>query len=463
MKVIDSTCEWAQAEFGTVNLGDLRLTKRAVQVAQALSETSGGTLPGPLPEWPDLKSGYRFFQNEAVTFEKLQQPHWDRTLQACCARGEYLLIEDSTQLDFTEHWSVQDLGRIGNDGGRGFYAHTTLAVRVEGWNPAQAPVTNMVGLFDQQVWRRDDQPKKGRESKRARLQRPRESQCWLKALERTGGPPPGSRWTFVADREADIAEVFIKAREHGAEYIVRASRPRAVVAEEGNLFEVAAQAPLKGSFKLALRARPGQKARTATLQVRARTINLRGPWRPGGALPPITVNVVEVREVEAPQGTEPLLWVLLTNWPCETLSQCMRIVETYTTRWLVEEYHKALKTGTGVEESQLETAHRLQALLGILSLVATRLLALKLIARAEPEKAVDANALTPEMWAVLEAKYGRPKGGWTCRATVVAIARLGGFLARKGDGDPGWQTIWRGWQRLIPLAEGYALKSERCG
>ena len=104
----------------------------------------------------------------------------------------------------------------------------------------------------------------------------------------------------------------------------------------------------------------------------------------------------------------------------------------------------------------------MQALLGILALVAVRLLALKLAARAQPDALVEMNALDEEMWAVLEAKFSRPKEGWTYRSTLVAIARLGGFLARKGDGDPGWLTLWRGWQRLVRLAEGYALR-RRCG
>ncbi|MGD0093561.1 MAG: IS4 family transposase, partial [Planctomycetota bacterium] len=159
-------------------------------------------------------------------------------------------------------------------------------------------------------------------------------------------------------------------------------------------------------------------------------------------------------------------WVLLTSLPCETLAQCMKVVKLYAARWLVEEYHKALKTGTGVEESQLETAAALEALIAVLALVAVRLLGLKLVARTEPQKAVEVGALGPEVWAILAAKYGRPPGGWTARTTLVAIARLGGFLARKGDGDPGWLTIWRGWQRLMHLAEGYLLagqRSARCG
>jgi hypothetical protein len=253
--------------------------------------------------------------------------------------------------------------------------------------------------------------------------------------------------------------VFEKVRMQGVDFIVRASQPRALMAEEGNLFEWAAGAPVKGRFEVSLRARPGQPARTVQVQVRARKVTFKGPFRPGKKMPPETMNVVEIKELNPPAESAPLHWVLLTSWPCETLAQCQKVAQAYAGRWLIEEYHKALKSGTGVEKSQLETAHRLQALLGILALVAVRLLGLKLAARAEPEKPIDTNLLGKEVIAVLEKKFGRPKDGWAQRATLVAIARLGGFLARKGDGDPGWLTIWRGWRRLVLLVEGYELKT----
>ena len=187
---------------------------------------------------------------------------------------------------------------------------------------------------------------------------------------------------------------------------------------------------------------------------------MRGPWRPGGALPDQVVNVIEIREMNPPKDAEALLWVLLVSWPCQTLEQCMKAARAYGARWLLEEYHKALKSGTGVEKSQLMTAAKLKALLGVLALVAVRLLDMKLQARVNPDKAVSPDTLGADAFAILAAKYGRPKAGWTNRATLVAIAKLGGFPGRKGDGDPGWQTIWRGWQRLVQLTEGYTLRTE---
>jgi hypothetical protein len=458
--------EWAAQEFGGVDLGDARRVKRLVKVGAALAEKAGGTLPGVLGDWAELKAAYRLLHRPEATLEAVGRPHWERVRCECAAPGECLLIEDTSEVDYTPHEAVAGLGRIGDDRGRGFLLHTTLAVRVEGWKNDGEPVANVLGLFGQQLWTREGQPKRGRETKTARWQRERESQKWGAMLEETNGPPVGSKWIEVGDRESDVAEMYARCARQGADWIVRAAWDRALEAEDRHLFRAAGLAPVRGRFELGLRARPGQAARKAQLEVRSRSVTLRGPWRPGGRLPSQQMQVVYVREVDAPRGTVPLEWMLLTSLPCETLAQCVKVVKRYSLRWLVEEYHKALKTGTGVEESQLETAAALRALIAVLALVAVRLLALKLVARVAPQQAVDVKTLGAEVWAVLEKKYGRPPGGWTTRATLVAIARLGGFLARKGDGDPGWLTIWRGWQRLMDLAEGYHLaasRSERCG
>ena len=183
-----------------------------------------------------------------------------------------------------------------------------------------------------------------------------------------------------------------------------------------------------------------------------------GPWRPGGWQEALRdIGVVEVREVGAPQGVEPLHWILLTTLPCQSVAQVERVVGRYHARWWIEEYHKALKSGAGVEESQLAEAGRLQALIAVLAVVAVRLLSTKLLARSRPESFEAAQSFGPEMLELLEQKLGPPEGGWTNAKLMVAVARLGGFIGRKSDGLPGWQTIWRGWQRLLWMHEGATL------
>jgi len=137
-----------------------------------------------------------------------------------------------------------------------------------------------------------------------------------------------------------------------------------------------------------------------------------------------------------------------------TKDQVRRIVGCYTARWWIEEYHNALKSRAGVETSQLERADRLEALIAVLAVVAVRLLGTKLLARSHPASFEAAASFGPQMLAMLETKYGPPKGGWTNQNILTATARLGGFLARKHDGLPGWQTIWRDWQRLMWICYG---------
>ena len=162
--------------------------------------------------------------------------------------------------------------------------------------------------------------------------------------------------------------------------------------------------------------------------------------------------------MHAPAGVkEPLHWMLLSSLACATWAQAQRVVGYYTARWWIEEYHKALKSGAGVEQSQLQQADRLAALIAVLAVVAVRLLSTKLLARARPESLEAASSFGPELLALLAKKLGQPKGGWTNRNLLRSVARLGGFIGRKHDGEPGWQTIWRGWQRLMWMSAGVAL------
>jgi hypothetical protein len=153
-------------------------------------------------------------------------------------------------------------------------------------------------------------------------------------------------------------------------------------------------------------------------------------------------------------------WILLTSLPCRTLAQARQIVGRYTARWWVEEYHKALKSGTGVQDSQLASGGRLEPLIAVLAVVAVRLLNTKMLARSRPEGSEAQESFGPEALELLEKKFGKPKGGWTNCQVLIATARLGGFLARKHDGMPGWQTIWRGWQRLMWMCEGLQILNE---
>ena len=449
---------WVADNFGGADLGDVRRNQRLLTIANVLSGQPHGNLHRMLPDWNDAKAAYEFLKRPEVTFEAVGAAHRKWVRRACAQPGDYLLISDTTTLDYSSHPCTSGLGRVGDNGGLGLFLHSTLAVRVEEWDAGGAPLVQVLGMAVQKCWART-MPTigAGKEKKAKRLARPRESERWAEAVKTLEYPPPGARWTHVADREADIYEVFETCLQTGSDWIVRANQRRALSDEDGSIFDAVARRLLLGTKDIELRARPGQAARTARVEVRAGPVNLRGPWRPEKRTAPLSMNAVEIRETNPPVGVEPLHWVLLTSWPVDSLEAAWRVAQTYARRWMIEEYHKALKSGANVEQSQLENGSSLQALIGILSVVAVRLFALKYEARTNPDAVLTKNDVDPIWLIVLGQVVSKPPQVWTRRTLLHSIASLGGFKGRKGDGDPGWQSTWWGWQRLMLLTQGFAM------
>ena len=456
--------QWAQLEFSLADLGDARRTKRLVQVASSLAQCPSGTLPQAFDSWAELKGAYRLFNNPAVSYQKILAPHLERTRQSCKEPGEYLLIEDTSELDYSSHIKCEGLGRIGNDYGRGLLLHSLLAVRVKGWDLDHRPEVEAVGVAGQKCWARTEPTgRRKKERWRQRLKRKRESERWAQALNQMPTRPDKVSWIFMADREADIYESFERCEQKDIDFIIRAQFDRTLTEDDRSSFEAVAQAPVLGSLEVEVRAAPKRTARVAKVELRAVAVKLKGVWRPGGNRPALSVNIVEAREINAPAGEDPIHWVLFTSLPVERFVEAKRIVARYAKRWVIEEFHKALKSGANVEKSELETADRLQALIAVLVVVAVRLLNMKMLARSRPEEAIDVKAFGSEAVEILSARFGKPEGGWTNQTLLVAVARLGGFLARPADGNPGWITIWRGWQRLMTMVDGFLTLKECAG
>jgi hypothetical protein len=264
------------------------------------------------------------------------------------------------------------------------------------------------------------------------------------------------RWEEVCDRGADIYEFLVACRKQNHGFIVRAAQDRALEDEQGRkaaqtLFTVARNLAELERFELYLRERHGQPARTARLAVAATRARLRAPQRPGsppGKLPGLACTVVRIFEVDAPDDVKnPLEWILLTDLEAGNFKQGLEVTLKYSARWLIEEFHKGLKTGLGAERLQLETAQRLYAAISIMSLVALRLIDLREAVRENPEAPADqAGVLSVVELQVLRKRLKRPIR--TVREISLAIGRLGGHMNRKADGLPGWQSLWRGMKKL---------------
>ena len=451
--------QWAQMEFGPAKLHDARYAKRLVKIADNLAGKPGGTLPQAFPEWADLKGAYRFFSDPRNNFEQIQSAHRQRVLAECHSAGEYLLIEDTTQLDFTGR-CCEDMGYTGN--GRGFFLHTTLAVRVDCWDLNQRPAGVVLGLINQQCWNRLSCSKR-EETRRQMQDRQRESDRWARVLMEvpSARERPQSTWVLITDREGDFYEPIQRCQSTGTHFVIRAFHDRRLADQSEHYLEVLAKSPVAGTTAVELRARPAMAARTAVVEVRCLRVTLRGPYRGGQKMADFTVNAIEVRESGPPNRVAPLHWVLLTSLSCQRWSEIQRVIGRYCARWWVEEYHKALKTGVGVEDSQLEKQYRIESLVAVLAIVAVRLVNLKFLARARPDEPIDVEIFGANAIQLLEKQFGPPKGQWTHRQLIRAIARMGGFIGRRGDGEPGWQTIWRGWQRLMWMTEGAELIKKR--
>lgn len=449
---------WAEQQFGACDLGDQRRTERAVKFAAQMASNPSGSTPKQTQSWHDCKAAYRLLDCEDVTFAALIDPHCAATRAQ--ASGHMLLLGDTTEVEFGIHRAVEGLGPTGDGRGRGFFLHSSLVVDADG--------EEIVGLAAQHLFYR--QPRQQSESRYDRVLRRRESEVWGRVIDEIGPAPVDTRFTHVYDRGADNFEVLCHLVMQKQDWVIRVAQlQRKIQAPSGmgmRLNEYLASLPVAGTYEIQLRARKGQPARTAKLEMRFGQVGVPAPkhrsrWLKECGILLIVQWLVEVREVDAPAGVKPLHWVLYTSHALETFEDAWRIVEYYERRWLIEEYHKALKTGCRVEERQFKTAHRLEAVMGFVSVVAVRLLQLKSIARTDPEQ--PARTVVPPLWLEVLQKLrnsvGRP---WTVRDFYRHLAGLGGFLGRKCDGEPGWITIWRGFEQLVPALR-YAERTKKCG
>jgi len=466
---------WAEEQFGQCKLKDERRTQRLIQVAASALSHPAGSLPEQTSDAADLKAAYRLFGCEDVAFEDIVGPHWAQTRRR--PPGVYLVLNDTTEVDFGIRRKLRGMGPTGNGGGWGFLLHSALLVSGEG--------EAIFGLAGQKIRYRKPAPKK--ENSTQRLKRDRESVLWGQVIDQVGPAAEGVRWVHVMDRGADNFEVYCHCRQQQADWVVRVTqKQRGAIVPDGQTVTLKRYLPTLpscGNYELRLRARAAQPkrghkparkaqpARTAKVEVRFGPLRIpfpkqKSPYLKGLPPVPIAMWAVHAVEVDPPKDVEQVEWILLTSLPVVGFDEAWRILEYYEKRWLIEEYHKALKTGCRVESRQLQSKEGLERITALLSVVAVRLLQLKSAARTNP--ACPARNLVPLHWIkMLLAARKRSKLtlAMTIREFYREVAKLGGFLGRKSDGEPGWITIWRGWQKLYMFIHGAELAQtiNKCG
>ena len=459
---ITSASQWAFEQFGSVDLQDQRRNDRAVTLATVAALYASDSLPKMCKQWSATKAAYRFFDQKHVTLAALTQPHRQLTLQAASACAVALHVSDTTTLSFS-FGQARGLGPTSAAGsGHGVLLHSTLALDVSGGIDA---CPRVLGLSAQQWWARESP------------QAPKpESFKWSLGIEKITVPKAFGRQIHVGDCESDCWETIEACQQQGLSYVIRSGQDRRLAAgNDGSkgedssnslsLFERMRQQPALGQKRLPLRSRGEMEAREVQLHLSAMRMTLRPPknWsskahRQDRKKPaPIDCWAVRVWESDPPAGAKAIEWILLTDMACNDPSSASLIAFWYSCRWLIEEYHKCLKTGCKVEERQLETADRLEALTGILGVVAVRLLQLKQQARCDPQQ--PAKKVVPVIYVQVLAAQRNKSRKMSVREFWHQVAQLGGFLGRKSDGDPGWLTTWRGWQELELLVAGAKLQA----
>ncbi len=446
-----SPADWAEEEFGGAALGDARLERRLLILARDFYARPEAGVPQACQSRAKTKAAYRFFEHPRTQMDVLLNPHYEATGQRLKAEKVVLAVQDTTALNYSTHPATENLGPIGSqaEGIIGLWLHSTLAFNEEG---------TPLGLIDVQCWARDGATFGKRHQRKERAIEEKESSKWLNSFARVAEVQrglPATRLVSVGDRESDIYELFqlALAEADGPRLLVRAERDRLLADGQGHLWPQVEREPVAGTQEIRVPRRSSRPARVARLQVRWAQVTLQPPrLKPG--LGRLTLWAILAQEVEAPAGAKPLRWMLLTTCPVDSFEGACEKLRWYTRRWGIEVYHRTLKSGCRIEQRQLGTGASIEACLAIDLVVGWRIFHLAKLGREIPEVPCTVYFEEAE-WKALLAYITRnptpPDQPPSLREAIRWVATLGGFLGRKGDGEPGTQTLWLGLQRLDDL------------
>lgn len=407
----------------------------------------------------EAQSIYRFWSNPKVSASAILESQVSATVSRGLDCETVLAIQDTTDLNFMSHRKTEGLGYLNHTQHQGIKVHNCFAVSGEG---------EPLGLLHQHCWVRESPPvKKKAPSKVRNSAKPieeKESYRWLTTLSAAEAKISEQvQLVQVADREADIFELFAQPRQANSELLIRAKANRKLTSELGRLFPTLSEAPVLGEFSIEVKRNPQRAARIAQVQLRAMRVTLEVPdglrkFKP--ELGPIELNALLVKEINVPpDGGKPIVWKLLTSLPVNSFEQTCDCVRWYSYRWLIERFHYTLKSGCAIEKLQLQHRDRLLKALATYSIVASRLMEMTYRARLTPDASCEV-ILEPHEWKLLRRKFvpkSRSKKPPSLKQAMLWMARLGGFMARKGDGNPGIKTLWRGYTKLHWLLEGVQL------
>jgi hypothetical protein len=467
------TDTWAEKEFGGAPLGDARLSRRLVNVADAKAHEPWRAFCGVAQgDWAAVKGYYRLIdmpEESPVTMDTILQPHRDRTVRRMHGQRTVLCVQDGSDLDYHHLAECEGLGEIGtNQTGatsRGLHLHSTLAI---------APNGLPLGVLRAQC--------RAPQSKTLKDDRPpfaipieeKKTFTWIehhRDMVELAAEMPHTRLIDVCDREADFFEMFDEQRRNPrVELLVRAKHNRTISGAPFKLFETVRQAPVQSRVRVHIprqsarpkrskqQARPKRPGRTADMAVRYLRIQLR-PAHYHADKNPIDIWVIHAVEEYPPPGAKAVEWFLLTTIDIESSEDAEQCLRWYCLRWRIEDWHRVLKSGCRIEALAHETAERLRRAIAIHAVIAWRIMLMTLLGRETTDLPAEVLFSDIEIQTLhAYAKSRRLKPPSQVNEAVQLVAKIGGYLGRTRDPPPGHQLIWKGYTEFQFMCLGFALR-----
>jgi Transposase DNA-binding/Transposase Tn5 dimerisation domain len=468
----NSVSTWINSEFLNVDFGDKRLDERFKKISIGLSEQSEKNISSSFDSWKEIKACYRFFSNEMVTAEKMLQPHKMRTVDRIKECSRVLLIQDTLVLSYSNRPQTKNLGLCSkhyssSTPAKGLISHGLLAISDKG-----VPL----GVLGQKFVDRKTFKENGRLTKQQYQRLPiekKESIKWVELIKECTTYDFGKTQTIhVADREGDIYELYRDCLYWNENFLIRASHNRRINKKnrrsetDEKLFEVLENCRSRGTLSVKVASSQiGRKYREAKLSIVYKVFSMPPPPNRtknncNNNMPMLEVTAIMAVEKKPPKGETQLRWVLLTNLPVNSFEEAVDKVKLYSMRWNIELLHKIIKSGFNVEKAQLRDANNLKKYAVLTFILAWRIFWITRYFEQEKEKSCE-KVLNEYEWKILYKKFNRnkpiPNVPPSIKNVYIWIAKLGGFIGRKGDGNPGIVSMWRGWNRFIDLLDDYKL------
>ncbi len=445
---------YVDEEVSFMNLKDLRLKKRLSQILEDISDQPNLSIPAACQTHSKTKGAYRFFSNDNVNVEELRSGFYKSTLNKIKNLKTVLFSSDMTSLNYGSHKKLSGMGPLRNFRARGFVKHTSLASTVDG-----IPI----GIMYEKVWGRDPN-KTGLVARSKRKLEPlknRESYVWIETIEQINAMLPKQiNGIITCDSGADSYNLWSHKKKSNIDLLVR-SRCNRELADGSRLYNKLEQIKPSGTLKIEIKKGSQLKGRLVSLDIRFCNISI-VPTKYIGVIDqgPVNLYVVRASEQDFANCKKSIDWVLLTTIKVDSVEKAIECVRWYKMRWLIERYHYVLKSGCQVEELQLEQPDRIEKAVTIYSSVACRLLNMTYLSRKNSKKSAE-KILTQDQWEALCVFISRkptpPKKPPTIKEAILMLAKIGGFLARKGDGEPGVKIIWQGLRRIDDITDTYTI------